>query len=312
MSELKDLNIEIIKSAINKTVNMKELAIHLGFSPQHRTYDVIRKLMSDAGLEIHFDSNRENKSILLLISKNELLDVIEKSSSYSQVLRFFGLRVAGSNLRTLKNVMLKYNIPSTELDQRRSAFMKESTRLNMNLMYSTRTFDDVKKCNFSTIRNFILKNKLLEYKCQIPECGNEGFRFGKPLTLELDHIDGDRFNNELHNLRFLCPSCHSQTETFAGKARYKKVIKRCECGKVLSKDNLSGKCSQCASKSRVVKLKFEVTKVELETLLAQHSLTKIGEMFGVSDNAIRRRCRKLEIDFKSISKYSHKKFGRIS
>ena len=36
---------------------------------------------------------------------------------------------------------------------------------------------------------------------------------GRPLTLELDHIDGDRLNNELTNLRLLCPNCHAQTET---------------------------------------------------------------------------------------------------
>lgn len=36
---------------------------------------------------------------------------------------------------------------------------------------------------------------------------------GRPLTLELDHIDGDRLNNELENLRLLCPNCHAQTET---------------------------------------------------------------------------------------------------
>ena len=36
---------------------------------------------------------------------------------------------------------------------------------------------------------------------------------GSPLTLELDHIDGDRLNNELANLRLLCPNCHAQTET---------------------------------------------------------------------------------------------------
>jgi hypothetical protein len=36
---------------------------------------------------------------------------------------------------------------------------------------------------------------------------------GRPLTLELDHIDGDRLNNELVNLRLHCPNCHAQTET---------------------------------------------------------------------------------------------------
>ncbi|NDB82938.1 MAG: HNH endonuclease, partial [Alphaproteobacteria bacterium] len=38
-------------------------------------------------------------------------------------------------------------------------------------------------------------------------------------TLQLDHIDGDPYNHQLENLRFLCPNCHSQTETFSGRNR---------------------------------------------------------------------------------------------
>jgi len=37
------------------------------------------------------------------------------------------------------------------------------------------------------------------------------------IAFELDHIDGDSFNNDLNNLRFLCPNCHSQTENFRGR-----------------------------------------------------------------------------------------------
>lgn len=38
-----------------------------------------------------------------------------------------------------------------------------------------------------------------------------------PLILELDHIDGNASNNNISNLRMLCPNCHSQTPTFKNK-----------------------------------------------------------------------------------------------
>lgn len=57
----------------------------------------------------------------------------------------------------------------------------------------------------------------LEYKCQIPECGNLGQHAGKPLRLQIDHINGDSRDHRLVNLRYLCPNCHAQTETFTGK-----------------------------------------------------------------------------------------------
>lgn len=67
----------------------------------------------------------------------------------------------------------------------------------------------------SVVRNYILVLNLLEYKCSF--CNNNGVWFNKKLTLELDHIDGDKTNNLLENLRFLCPNCHSQTKTYKGK-----------------------------------------------------------------------------------------------
>ncbi|MFI1180619.1 HNH endonuclease [Streptomyces sp. NPDC020799] len=41
---------------------------------------------------------------------------------------------------------------------------------------------------------------------------------GKHLVLEIDHINGDRLDNRIENLRYLCPSCHSQTSTFANRS----------------------------------------------------------------------------------------------
>ena len=40
---------------------------------------------------------------------------------------------------------------------------------------------------------------------------------GKKLVFQLDHINGKRNDHRLENLRWLCPNCHSQTETYCGK-----------------------------------------------------------------------------------------------
>lgn len=39
----------------------------------------------------------------------------------------------------------------------------------------------------------------------------------KPITLELEHVDGDNQNNIKENLKLLCPNCHSFTETWKGR-----------------------------------------------------------------------------------------------
>lgn len=64
-----------------------------------------------------------------------------------------------------------------------------------------------------------IKRKLLSmgvpYKCEL--CGNTGSWLGKPLTLQLEHKNGISNDNRLENLCFLCPNCHSQTDTYAGR-----------------------------------------------------------------------------------------------
>lgn len=40
---------------------------------------------------------------------------------------------------------------------------------------------------------------------------------GQPITLEVEHIDGDFRNNKEDNLILLCPNCHSQTPTYKAK-----------------------------------------------------------------------------------------------
>jgi Zn finger protein HypA/HybF involved in hydrogenase expression len=52
-----------------------------------------------------------------------------------------------------------------------------------------------------------------EYSCAL--CGITEWQ-NKPIVLQVDHINGVHYDNRLENLRFLCPNCHSQTDTFCG------------------------------------------------------------------------------------------------
>lgn len=68
--------------------------------------------------------------------------------------------------------------------------------------------------NISSLKRRLIKEKRLEYKCEC--CGISTWR-NKSLTLQLDHINGKYNDHRIENLRFLCPNCHSQTDTYAGR-----------------------------------------------------------------------------------------------
>jgi predicted nucleic acid-binding Zn ribbon protein len=67
------------------------------------------------------------------------------------------------------------------------------------------------------------------YRCAL--CAITEWR-GDPLTLTLDHRDGDPYNNAIENLRMLCPNCHSQTPSYAGRNRGKGRVARRERDRV--------------------------------------------------------------------------------
>ena len=63
----------------------------------------------------------------------------------------------------------------------------------------------------ATIRKYISEDR--GYKCE--SCGISDWN-GKPLTLQVDHIDGNAGDHTPTNVRLLCPNCHSQSDTFSG------------------------------------------------------------------------------------------------
>ena len=77
--------------------------------------------------------------------------------------------------------------------------------------------------NRKTIKKYILKFTDMKYECDICKLITWN---DKEISLQLDHINGVNDDNRLENLRLLCPNCHSQTDTYAGKNLNNKNRKR--------------------------------------------------------------------------------------
>ncbi|MET9659354.1 HNH endonuclease signature motif containing protein [Streptomyces sp. NPDC006510] len=65
-------------------------------------------------------------------------------------------------------------------------------------------------------KTVLLRRALLEIGVpqECAECGTGTVWQGKPMTLEIDHINGDWSNDRAENLRLLCPNCHATTDTW--------------------------------------------------------------------------------------------------
>lgn len=148
----------------------------------------------------------------------------------------------------------------------------------------------------STYQSTKLKKRLVDEGikkdcCEI--CGQGNTWNDKLLVLQLDHINGIHTDNRLENLRIVCPNCHTQTDTFC--TRKLKQHNYCkDCGKEIAPK--STWCPECALKhnrTHKVSPSDKPSKGELLQLIKEKPFTEIGRMYGVTDNAIRKWCRKL-------------------
>lgn len=143
----------------------------------------------------------------------------------------------------------------------------------------------------TTLREWYKKGQYTEYCCAI--CGISKWN-NQPLSLRLDHIDGDKNNNILYNLRWLCPNCDSQQDTYCGRnIKYKNPPNFCiDCGKPITsqKSKKVQRCAECAAIHRR-KVKDRPNKEDLYRQLCQSSFVAVGKRYGVTDNAVRKWCR---------------------
>lgn len=215
-----------------------------------------------------------------MTEKEELEQLVKTSNSFSEILRKQNKSISGSAIRILKDKLDNYEISYLFLNE--ISISKKQIPLN-EILVENRNYKS------SDLKKRLIKEGLKEDKCEICGCSNEWN--GKPLILQLDHINGNHSDNRLENLRIVCPNCHSQTETFSNK-RAKKHNYCVDCGCEISLK--STRCNTCASKyknSFKVKPEDRPSKEELFELIKNNPFTKIGEMYGVKDNTIRKWCK---------------------
>ncbi len=145
----------------------------------------------------------------------ELKNAVKNSFSYRQVLAKLNLREAGGNYAQIKKYI-------KELELNTGHFKGRGWNLGMHGIGIPRIPLEKILVKNSTFQSFKLKKRLFmaEIKPQYcEECNWAKKTFDGYLPLELDHINGDRHDNRLENLRILCPNCHSLKPTHRGRIR---------------------------------------------------------------------------------------------
>lgn len=242
-------------------------------------------------------------------SIEELQKLAYQSHSYKELLFLLGYGSSnGNTYKTVKNRIELYDIDVSHFQE-----ITNTPRTEENVFVKNSTATQ------AVLRRWYYKGQYTEYKCAI--CGIENWQ-GKPLVFTLDHIDGDSHNNELSNLRWICPNCDRQLPTYAvGKARLEAKLNSKEkkyfcvdCGQEIGK--YGERCSSCAAKNsatRKVAKENLPTREELKILIRSKSFVEIGRMFSVTDNAVRKWCKNYNLPYKKneIKNYTDKDWEEI-
>lgn len=144
----------------------------------------------------------------------QFTQAVKESVSWAEVLRKLNLKPGGGTQAYFRLLAKNLNLDTSHM--RGQSWNRGGTNSNKRI----KPIEDLLvRGTITQTHSFKLrlwKEGFFEKKCS--RCGVEDW-FGKWNHLQLDHIDGDRSNNTIENLRILCANCHSLTDTWTGKNR---------------------------------------------------------------------------------------------
>ncbi len=201
-----------LAAALARSRTMRELLAALGLVPRGGNYETVRRRIAELGLDgSHLRTLRRGRA-LSDCSDAEIAEAVRASRSLAEAMRRLGLR-PGSNRTRLKQRIDELGIDTSHLlgrGWRKGAQgpVVPATPLSQLLVQG----------RLITYTNQLKWRLILEglkpRRCEI--CGLTTWN-GRPIPLELDHINGRRDDNRLENLRVVCPNCHAQTPTYRGR-----------------------------------------------------------------------------------------------
>lgn len=237
-------------------------------------------------------------AVKLSFTFEEVKNAVDNSTSIKEFLIFLGMNVNNGNYRKAEQICLDHGL---EIPKHNRSTNGDSLR-NFNKLPDSVYFSKGVLRSGPNTKKRLIKDHGWKDICS--ECGQEPFWNGKPLTLHLDHIDGDRFNNVIENLRILCGHCHQQTETYSNN-RAVKTYTYCECGVRIHKN--SNRCNKCENQNRIGINKIDYPEISyiVETIISYGSWSAAERVLGINQNSLRKYLDRNGIDPKSI-KYGKK------
>lgn len=155
-----------------------------------------------------------NVSPINKIEKEKFQEICKSKNTLADIIRSFDLSPEAGNYITLRRRIKKENIDISHIKLGISSNRNRKFGRKYTKEYIL-SGEKIESKSIKELKKYLIEYKILDKVCKL--CGQEDKWNNLPLVLQLDHIDGNRENNLVDNLRLLCPNCHSQTNTFSGK-----------------------------------------------------------------------------------------------